>query len=183
MPSALTRGMTGEASESLYLSFWWRQHNMSTHKTTDTLPAIAMRSSGDFDAMWYDMAQAAPDVWTVAHEAFPALFSVWEPRLDFIEHEDAYLLCAQLPGMQRDDITVECHNGVLTLRGEQSIESVSDQEARRLKHGSRAFARHFILAEPVEDWALAITYTHDGLEVHIPKAVAGFEQSMPAQVA
>jgi HSP20 family protein len=113
----------------------------------------------------------------------PRTFLSLEPHLDLIEYEDAYFLCALLPGIQRDDITVECHNGVLTLRGEQSIESVSDQDVHRMKHGSRAFTRRFILAEPVTDWALAITYTHDGLEVYIPKAVAGFEQSMPVQIA
>jgi len=156
---------------------------MRTHKTTDALPVIAMRSAGDFDAMWHDMARSAPDVWSVVHEPFPELFSPWEPHLDFSEQEDAYLLCAHLPGIERDDITVECRNGVLTLRGEQSIESVSDQEARRVKYGSRAFTRRFVLTEPVADWALAITYTHDGLEVYIPKVVAGFEQSIPVQVA
>jgi HSP20 family molecular chaperone IbpA len=142
-----------------------------------------MRSAGDFDAMWRDMAQTSPNLWAIAHEPLPGLFSPWEPRFDFIEQEDAYLLRAQLPGIQRDDMTVEYHNGVLTVRGEQSREADTGQDGPRIKHGSRAFARRFVLAEPVEASALAITYTHDGLEVYIPKAGAVLEQCLPVQAA
>jgi HSP20 family protein len=135
-----------------------------------------MRSAGDFDAMWRDMSDANPDVWAIAHEPLPGLFSPWEPRIDLIEQDDAYLLRAQLPGIQRDDITVECHQSLLTLRGEQSIASAADENWPRIKHGSRAFTRHFVLGEPVEASALAITYTHDGIELYIPKAVTADAQ-------
>jgi HSP20 family protein len=138
-----------------------------------------MRSAGDFDAMWRDMSDATPDVWAIAHEPLPGLFSPWEPRIDLIEQDDAYLLRAQLPGIQRDDITVECHQGLLTLRGEQSIELASDENGPRIKRGSRAFTRHFVLGEPVEASALAITYTHDGIELYIPKTVTAGAQLLP----
>lgn len=144
---------------------------MSTLSITDTLPVAVMRSAGDFDAMWRDMSDATPDVWAIAHEPLPGLFSLWEPRIALIEQDDAYLLRARFPGIQPDDITVECHQGLLTLRGEQSIESVSDQHGPYIKHGSRAFTRRFVLDEPVEASALVLTYTHDGIEVSIPKAV------------
>lgn len=145
---------------------------MSTLRITDTQPVAVMRSAGDFDAMWRDMRDATPDVWAIAHEPFPGLFSPWEPRIDLIEQEDAYLLRAQVPGIQRDDLTVECHPGLLTLRGEQSVESVVDQDGPRIKYGARAFTRRFVLDEPVDANALAITYTPDGMEVSLPKAVA-----------
>jgi HSP20 family protein len=144
---------------------------MSTLSITDTLPVAVMRSAGDFDAMWRDLSDATPDVWAIAHEPLPGLFSLWEPRIALLEQDDAYLLRAHLPGIQPDDITVECHQNLLTLRGEQSIESVSDQHEPYVKHGSRAFTRRFVLGEPVEADALALTYTPDGIEISIPKAV------------
>ena len=60
-----------------------------------------MRSAGDFDAMWREMSQTDTRVWTIAHEALPHLFSTWEPRIEFSEQDDAYVLRAELPGMQR----------------------------------------------------------------------------------
>jgi HSP20 family protein len=141
-----------------------------------------MRSAGDFDAMWREMAQTDRRVWTIAHEPLPALYSTWEPHIEFKEHDDAYIVRAELPGMQQDDITVECRDGLLTVRGEQTIESASDGAVPRIKHGYRAFARRFVLSEPVEADAMATAYAHGVLEVHLPKAVEVLDQQSPVQM-
>jgi len=138
-----------------------------------------MRSAGDFDAMWREMAQTEKRVWTLAHEPLPHLYSTWEPHIDFVEQDDAYVLHAELPGMQRDDITVECRDGLLTVYGEQTIASAPHGPVPRIKHGYRAFARRFVLSEPVEADAVAMTYTHGVLEVHLPKVVKVFDQQNP----
>ncbi len=152
---------------------------MTTLRTSATAPAVAMRSAGDFDAMWREMAQTDKRVWTIAHEPLPHLYTTWEPHIDFVEQDDAYVLRAELPGMPRDDITVECRDGMLTVRGEQTIESASDGAVPRIKHGYRAFAQRFVLSEPVEADAMATTYTHGVLEVHLPKVVEVFDQQNP----
>jgi HSP20 family protein len=121
--------------------------------------------------MWREMAQTDKHVWTIAHEPLPDLYSTWEPRIDFVEQDNAYMLRAELPGMQRDDITVECRDGMLTVRGEQTIASAPHGAVPRIKRGYRAFARRFVLSQPVEADAMATTYTHGVLEVHLPKAV------------
>jgi len=138
-----------------------------------------MRSAGDFDAIWREMAQTEKRVWTLAHEPLPHLYSTWEPHIDFVEHDDAYVLHAELPEKQRDDITVECRDGILTVHGEQTIASAPHGTVPRIKHGYRAFARHFVLSEPVEADAMATTYTHGVLEVHLPKVVKVFDQRNP----
>ena len=89
------------------------------------------------------------------------------------------MLRAELPGMQRDNITVECRDGMLTVRGEQTIASTSDSAVPRIKHGYRAFARRFVLSTPVAADAIAMTYTHGVLEVHLPKVVEVFELQSP----
>src|SRR5262245_8090665 len=124
---------------------------MTTLRTATTLPVVAMRSVGDFDAMWREMSQTDARVWTIAHAPLPQLYSTWEPRIEFVEQDDAYVLRAELPGMQRDDISVECHDGRLTVRGEQTIDSASNHAVPRIKHGYRAFARCFVLPEPVAE--------------------------------
>jgi HSP20 family protein len=152
---------------------------MTTLRTSATLPTVVLRSAGDFDAMWREMAQTDKRVWTIAHESLPDLYSTWEPRINFVEQDDAYVLRAELSGMQRDDITVECRDGMLTVRGEQTIASASHGTVPRIKHGYRAFARRFVLSEPVEADAMATTYTHGVLEVHLPKVIEVFDQQNP----
>jgi HSP20 family protein len=142
-----------------------------------------MRSVGDFDAVWREMAQTDKHVWTIAHELLPDLYSTWEPRIDFVEQDNAYVLRAELPGMQRDDMTVECSDGMLTVRGEQTIESAPHGAVPRIKHGYRAFARRFVLSEPVEADAMTTTYTHGVLEVHLPKVVEVFDPQNHAYMA
>ena len=157
---------------------------MTTLRTTSSaLPAVARRSTGDFDVMWREMAQTHPRVWTIAHEPFPDLFSTWEPRIDLVEQDDAYVLHAELPGMQRDDITIECSDGILTVCGEQTIESVADHAVRRIKHGYRAFTRRFVLPQPVEADAMVTTYAHGVLEVYLPRVMEMVDQQSAASVA
>jgi len=168
----------------------WREHllyrgdhRMTTLRTSAALPTVAMRSAGDFDAMWREMAQTDKHVWTIAHESLPDLYSMWEPHIAFVEQDDAYVLRAELPGLQRDDMTVECGDGMLIVRGEQTIESAPHGAVPHIKHGYRAFTRRFVLSEPVEADAMATTYTHGVLEVHLPKVVEVFDQQSPVYMA
>lgn len=158
-------------------------HCMTTPRTSAILPTVAMRSAGDFDAMWREMAQTEKRVWTIAHESLPALYSMWEPRIEFSEQEGAYVLRAELPGMQRDDITVECHDGLLAVHGEQTIESAPDRTVPCIKHGYRAFARRFVLSKSVEAHAMTTTYINGVLTVHLPKVVEVFDQQSHLSLA
>ena len=151
--------------------------------TAATLPAVAMHSAGDFDIMWREMAQTNPRAWTIAHEPLPDLFSTWEPRIDLVEQDDAYVLHAELPGMQRDDITVEYSDGILTVHGEQTIASAADQAVRRMKHGYRAFTRRFVLPHSVAADAMVTTYAHGVLEVYLPRVMDMVDQQSPVSVA
>src|SRR5690554_980123 len=54
----------------------------------------------------------------------------FEPAVDITERDDALVLTAELPGMSRDDITVELENNVLTIRGEKKEERKEEGEER-----------------------------------------------------
>ena len=156
---------------------------MTTLRTSTTLPIVALRSGGDFDALWRALAQTDTRIWTIAHAPLPQFYRAWEPHIACVEQDDAYVLRAELSGMQRDDIAVECRDGMLTVRGEQTIVSASHGTVPRIKHGYRAFARRFVLSEPVEADAMATTYTHGVLEVHLPKVIEVFDQQNPVSMA
>src|SRR5262245_66035319 len=114
-------------------------HRMTTLSAPTTLPTVAMRSTGDFDAMWREMAQTDKLVWTIAHESLPDLYSTWEPHIDFVEQDDAYVLHAELHGMQRDDINVVYRDGMINVGGGKAIASVTDGYGVCIIHECVAF--------------------------------------------
>jgi HSP20 family molecular chaperone IbpA len=50
--------------------------------------------------------------------------SEWMPRVDLLEHEHAFVLVADLPGMQQEDIHVLVQDNMLTLEGTRTFAPV-----------------------------------------------------------
>ena len=44
----------------------------------------------------------------------------WAPAVDIREQENRYLLSADIPGVDRENIEITLENGVLTLKGERA---------------------------------------------------------------
>ena len=52
--------------------------------------------------------------------------SGWSPTLDLYEDKDNFLVKAELPGMKKEEIEIQLHDGVLTLSGERKEEKKSE---------------------------------------------------------
>ncbi|MBM4440829.1 MAG: Hsp20/alpha crystallin family protein [Candidatus Rokubacteria bacterium] len=48
------------------------------------------------------------------------------PRMEVHETEDAITLTAEMPGLTREDVTIECRGDVLTIQGEKRSEDERD---------------------------------------------------------
>ena len=46
----------------------------------------------------------------------------WFPRVELTQENGQYVLQAEVPGMEKEDVHVDVQNGVLTLRGERRDE-------------------------------------------------------------
>jgi HSP20 family protein len=96
---------------------------------------------------------------------------VWYPPVDFLESKESYLIRAELPGMKREDLNLEVHEGVLTLSGERKFEEPADGvEYQRAERVAGRFSRSFYLPQTVKHDAINATYRDGILEVHVPKA-------------
>ena len=51
--------------------------------------------------------------------------------MDVTENDDWYALTVELPGTKKEDVTVEVHESVLTIRGEKRNEREEEKEQRR----------------------------------------------------
>lgn len=103
----------------------------------------------------------------------------WMPAVDIYETTDAVCLRAELPGVDREDVSVEVKDGVLRLHGERKFEKEVDEENyHRIERAYGTFHRSFTLP-PSIDGENVIARMKDGvLEVKLPKK----EQAKPKQI-
>jgi HSP20 family protein len=116
-----------------------------------------------------------------AHEA------LWYPRVDLREHDQEFVLVADLPGMQQEDINISVENNILTLQGQRTFEH-DDQHgpngyAHYRERAYGTFCRRFTLGAAVDAENITATYKAGVLEVHIPKTAAAQPKRIAVQSA
>jgi HSP20 family protein len=107
--------------------------------------------------------------------------SVWTPRVDLLEHEQEFVLVADLPGMTQEDFNVSVQDDVLTLEGKRTLAPAENGQGRYhySERMSGTFCRRFLLSTAVNAEQITATYKHGVLEVHLPKAV----EAQPRRIA
>lgn len=105
---------------------------------------------------------------------------VWIPPVDVLESRDSYLIRAELPGMKKEDFTLEVKDGTLNLSGERKFEEPANGvEYHRVERVAGKFIRSFSLPQTVKSDEIKASYRDGILEVHVPKA----EEAKPKQIA
>lgn len=96
--------------------------------------------------------------------------SQWVPRVDVKEEKDRFVLYADLPGIDPDDIEVSMDKGILTIKGERSSET-SEQTDRfsRIERRYGSFHRRFALPDSADPEGIQAHGRHGVLEITIPK--------------
>jgi len=103
----------------------------------------------------------------------------WAPRVDIVEVNGTYELTADLPGLKKDDIKIEIHDNVLTLRGEKKLEEEKkDKNYRLCERYFGEFVRTFSLPENVNKDGIEAEFKDGVLTVAIPKV----EKPKPKQI-
>ena len=97
---------------------------------------------------------------------------VWRPAVDIFEEDNGIALKAELPGIDKEDISIDVKDGVLTLSGERSVENeTKDNNYYRRERTYGKFQRAFALPEGVKTEDIKADFKDGVLKVHIPKAV------------
>jgi len=70
--------------------------------------------------------------------------SDWAPAVDIKEEENAFVIQADLPGVEYKDIEITMEKGVLTLKGQRVSETKEETEKyRRVERVRGTFLRRF----------------------------------------
>ena len=94
----------------------------------------------------------------------------WVPPMDLVETDDHFVLKADLPGLDANDVAIEVEDKVLTLSGERKVEHETSKEGfYRLERSSGEFRRSLTLPEGVDADKIEANFDKGVLEVRIPK--------------
>jgi HSP20 family protein len=109
----------------------------------------------------------------------PARRGLLAPAVDITEADDRYTVKAEVPGVKKEDLTLEIREGVLTLRGEEKEEREEGKDkGRRLERVFGAFSRSFSLPSDANLDRIEAGFKDGVLTVTIPKK----PEAKPAQV-
>jgi HSP20 family protein len=94
----------------------------------------------------------------------------WMPKIDVVEKDGALVTRVDLPGMNKEDVSVEVNDGCLTLSGERKRESEEkkDDVVVRSEREYGSFYRSVPLPEGIKAEDIKASFTDGVLEVRVP---------------
>jgi len=109
----------------------------------------------------------------------PLAMGTWSPDLDMFEKDDQVVIKAELPGLEKKDISLDLTNGVLTLKGERKHENeVKEENYYRREMSCGKFIRSFSLPGDVDADKIKAEFQNGLLTVEVPKP----EEHKPKQI-
>ena len=103
----------------------------------------------------------------------------WQPAVDIYENDDAIVVKAELPGVDKKDISVDLNGDTLTLKGQRSTEKeVKEDKYYRKERVYGSFERHFKLPENINLEKINADFKDGLLKIEIPKP----EETKPKQI-
>jgi len=94
----------------------------------------------------------------------------WSPAVDMFEKDDQVVIKAELPGLEKKDISLDLTNGVLTLKGERKHENeVKEENYYRREMSCGKFIRSFSLPGDVDADKIKAEFQNGLLTVEVPK--------------
>jgi HSP20 family protein len=98
---------------------------------------------------------------------------VWVPAIDLVESKDAYVVRAELPGVERANIDITFEKNILTISGQKGgLLGSKDEELRvfAAERVSGGFSRSLRMPDHIDGEKIAADYKDGLLTVTIPKA-------------
>jgi len=96
--------------------------------------------------------------------------SQWIPRVDIKEENDRFVLMADLPGIDPEQIEVSMDKGILTIKGERESENRTETERySRIERAHGTFHRRFALPDSADPDGITADGRNGVLEITIPK--------------
>ncbi len=94
----------------------------------------------------------------------------WIPAVDIKEEPNRFILYADLPGVDKDNIEIAMENNVLTIKGERQEEHKEEKDNfSRIERIKGSFYRRFTLPDTADSEKISAKTNSGVLEITIPK--------------
>ena len=94
----------------------------------------------------------------------------WSPAVDIYETSDGIVLKVELPGISKEDVSVEVKDNVLTLKGERLLDpKIKDEHYYRKERNFGKFHRTFSLQEPIKSDLIKASFKNGVLTIDVPR--------------
>lgn len=93
------------------------------------------------------------------------------PNIDLQETDNAYVISAEMPGINPNDVDISVNNGMLDLKGEKKEEKESGEKGNywtERRYG--AFERRIPLDKEIKEDEIKAKYKDGILRIEVPKA-------------
>jgi HSP20 family protein len=101
------------------------------------------------------------------------------PPVDIFEDADALTVLADMPGVTPGRLTIDLHEGVLTITGQTATPEGRHEVAVLEEYQAGTFQRSFTLSETIDQERIQATLKNGVLRLRLPKA----ERAKPRQIA
>jgi HSP20 family protein len=110
--------------------------------------------------------------------------AAWNPAMDLHEDKDTYIVKTDLPGLEKDDVSITMDADVLTLKGDRKPEKNSEEnDVYRNERHYGSFQRSVRFASEVKADKITAKFKNGVLTITLPKSEAVKPKEIPVTVA
>lgn len=103
-------------------------------------------------------------------DASAVVTAQWVPRVDIREEAGRFVIQADLPGIDPQEIEVQMDKGILSIKGERQGESIAETgRFSRVERRYGSFHRRFALPDSADADGISASGRNGVLEIVIPK--------------
>ncbi len=103
----------------------------------------------------------------------------FRPDVDIVERKDAYLLTADMPGVDENHVQVRLEDGVLSIDATLAVEPDPGWTPVHREYRMGGFHREFTLSERIDAEKISARMRDGVLELELPKAEAVRPRQIP----
>jgi len=124
------------------------------------MPTLPGRFNRLFDDPFFRIGRMADD----------SNLGMWNPAVDLYEKDDHFMIKAELPGVDKNDIKIDLKDRLLTLSGERNYDNeVKEENYYRRERSYGKFQRAFTLPTDVDSDKIKADFIDGVLEIEVPK--------------
>ena len=142
------------------------------------MPIIRYNPFGDLDRLHHEMHKLFDDLGgEEKEEGFGR--GAWVPKVNINERNSDFVVTVDLPGIRKEDISINLENNMLTINGERKFEIEEKKDSyHRVEKQYGRFSRAFRLPQSVNENGVSAEYNNGELIVTLKKR----EEKMPKEI-